>query len=87
MYYAEQKGKHMSDEIQNKPPYLPYTTFKNVVTSLNKNGIIPARIDKTVLAGQSGGTQSYLWAALRFFDLIDESKAPTEDLKNLVNAE
>src|SRR6266436_7212435 len=77
----------MNDEPKNKPPYLPYTTFKNVVTNLNKNGIIPARIDKTVLAGQSGGMQSWLWAALRFFDLIDEGKAPTEELKSLVRAE
>jgi hypothetical protein len=58
-----------------------------VITNLNKNGIIPARIDKTVLAGQSGGMQSYLWGALRFFDLIDESKVPTEELKSLARAE
>jgi hypothetical protein len=77
----------MSDEQKTKPPYLPYTTFKNVIGNLNKNGIIPARIDKTVLAGQSGGMQSYIWAALRFFDLIDDSKAPTEDLKTLARAE
>jgi hypothetical protein len=77
----------MNDEPKNKPPYLPYTTFKNVITNLNKNGIIPARIDKTVLAGQSGGMQSYLWAAFRFFDLMDEVKAPTEELKSLARAE
>ncbi len=70
-----------------KPPYLPFTTFKNVVSSLNKNGIIPARIDKTVLAGQSGGTQSYLWSAFRFFGLIDDAKEPTDDMKRLVPAE
>jgi hypothetical protein len=77
----------MSDESTNKPPYLPYVTFKNIITGLNKNGLIPARIDKTVLSGQSGGTQSYIWAALRFFGLIDEGKAPTEDLKALARAE
>ena len=74
----------MNEEPKNKPPYLPYTTFKNVTTNLNKNGIIPARIDKTVLAGQSGGMQSYIWAALRFFDLMDEGKAPTEEQINQV---
>src|SRR4029453_1751607 len=77
----------MNEEPKNKPPYLPYTTFKNVITNLNKNGIIPARIDKTVLAGQSGGMQSYIWAALRFFELMDDGKAPTEELKSLVRAE
>ncbi|MEY2563369.1 MAG: hypothetical protein QOH88_1562 [Verrucomicrobiota bacterium] len=77
----------MSDESTNKPPYLPYTTFKNIITGLNKNGLIPARIDKTVLSGQSGGTQSYIWAALRFLGLIDEGKVPTDDLKALARAE
>lgn len=77
----------MNEEPKNKPPYLPYTTLKNVIGNLNKNGIIPARIDKTVLAGQSGGMQSYIWAGLRFFGLIDENKAPTDDLKRLVRAE
>jgi hypothetical protein len=79
--------KYMDEELKNKPPYLPYTTFKNVITNLNKNGITPARIDKTVLAGQSGGMQSWLWAALRFFDLMDKDKAPTPELKSLVQAE
>jgi len=77
----------MNEEPKNKPPYLPYTTFKNVIGNLNKNGIVPARIDKTVLAGQSGGMQSYIWAGLRFFGLMDENKAPTDDLKRLVRAE
>ena len=77
----------MNDDIKNKPPYLPYTTFRNVVGNLNKNGVLPARIDKTVLAGQSGSMQSWIWASLRFLGLIDESKAPTDDLKRLVRAE
>jgi hypothetical protein len=82
-----ERHKSMNDEPKNKAPYLPYTTFKNVIGNLNKNGIIPARIDKTVLAGQSGGMQSYIWSALRFFDLIDENKAPTDDLKKLAPVE
>jgi hypothetical protein len=31
--------------------------------------------------------QSYIWSALRFFGLIDEGKAPTDDLKALAKAE
>ncbi|MEY2509168.1 MAG: hypothetical protein QOH01_3497 [Verrucomicrobiota bacterium] len=77
----------MNEEPQNKPPYVAYTTFKNFLASLNKNGIIPSRIDKTLMPGHSGSTQSYLMAALRFFKLIDQTGAPTDDLQDLVRAE
>src|ERR1051326_5692776 len=77
----------MNDEIKNKPPYLAYTTFKNFIASLNKNGIIPSRIDKTLMPGQSGATQSYLMGALRFFGLIDMLGAPEADLQTLAKGD
>ena len=77
----------MKEENQTKPPpYLSFTTFKNFLTSL-KNGVIPARIDKTLMVGQSGATQSYLMSSLRFFDLIDSNGAPRPELKTLVTSE
>jgi hypothetical protein len=76
----------MSEEQILKPPYLSYTTFKNFLGSL-KNGVIPARIDKTLMVGQSGATQSYLMAALRFFKLIDATGAPEPELKTLITSE
>jgi hypothetical protein len=77
----------MKEDNQTKPPpYLSFTTFKNFLASL-KNGVIPARIDKTLMVGQSGATQSYLMSSLRFFDLIDSNGAPRPELKTLVTSE
>jgi hypothetical protein len=77
----------MNEDNQIKqPPYLSYTTLKNFLTSL-KNGVIPARIDKTLMVGQSGATQSYLMSSLRFFDLIDANGAPRPELKSLVTTD
>ena len=39
------------------------------------------------MVGQSGATQSYLMASLRFFDLIDSNGAPKPELKALVTNE
>jgi hypothetical protein len=77
----------MKDENTNKPPYLAYTTFKNFITGLNKNGIVPSRIDKTLMLGQSGSTQSYLLASLRFFGLIDDNNTPADELQELAGSE
>ena len=74
------------DNLVKPPPYLSFTTFKNFLASL-KNGAIPARIDKTLMVGQSGATQSYLMSSLRFFDLIDANGAPRPELKTLVTNE
>jgi len=70
------------------PPYVAYATFKNLLGSL-KEGVVPARIDKTLpfMMGQSGSNQSYLFSALRFFNLIDENKKPTPAFKPLVLGE
>jgi hypothetical protein len=74
----------MKEDNQTKPPpYLSFTTFMNFLASL-KNGVIPARIDKTLMVGQSGATQSYLMSSLRFFDLIDANGAPRPELETLV---
>lgn len=76
----------MNEQNVIKPPYLSHTTFKNFLASL-KNGVIPARIDKSLMVGQSGATQSYLMSSLRFFGLIDMSGAPEPELKALVTSE
>jgi hypothetical protein len=77
----------MKDDNIIKPPYLAYTTLKNFIGNLNKNGMVPSRIDKTLMPGQSGATQSYLMSSLRFFGLIDETNTPTTDLQELANSE
>jgi hypothetical protein len=68
-----------------KAPYLSFTTFKNFVGSLGE-AALPTRIDKSVMLGQSGGTQSYLLGAMRFFGLIDEACAPQQSLRRLTAA-
>ena len=68
-----------------KPPYLSFTSFKNFIKSLNK-GVIPSRIDKSLMPGQSGTIQTYLMAALRYFELIDDIGVPAGKLEALVEA-
>lgn len=58
------------------PPYLSFSTVKNFMDSFKEAGV-PDRIDRTLLSGQSGTTQTYLLAALRFLGFIDEAGAPT----------
>lgn len=62
-----------------KPPYISYVTFKNFLEGLN-NAVIPARIDKGLMSGMSGGTQTYLMATLKYLGLINEDFVPTSDL-------
>jgi len=70
-----------------KPPYLSFTTLTNFLNGFRESGI-PTRIDKSIMPGQSGSTQSYLLSALEFFGLMDaKSGTPTEDLEKLVTAE
>jgi hypothetical protein len=72
--------------ITNKPPYLPYTTFKNFLLSL-KAGAIPSRIDKSLLDRYSGSIQSWLISALKFFRLTDESGKPQPKLDAFIGGD
>jgi hypothetical protein len=71
----------------NKPPLLSYVTFRNFIEGIKKSGIVPSRIDKTLMDGQSGSVQSYLLSALKFFGLTASNGTPTEDLEALLKAE
>lgn len=82
--YSNKGEKTMSDsELPSKPPYLSYTTFRNFLANL-KRGVIPTRVDKSTMPGQSGATQSYLLSALRFFKLIDERGVPQDGLHKML---
>ncbi|MDP3072465.1 MAG: DUF5343 domain-containing protein [Opitutaceae bacterium] len=65
------------------PPYLAFKTFQNFINGFRQAGL-PARIDRTVMAGQSGATQSSLMLTLKYFGLIQENGTPTPALVNLV---
>jgi hypothetical protein len=71
--------------LKNVPPYLPFSTFDNVLRELQ--GKIPHRIDKTVFNTKSGTTQNWIMGALKFFELIDVNGNPQTDFKTLVEAE
>jgi len=71
---------------ERKPPYLPYTTFKNFLASLNA-GAIPSRIDKSLLDRYSGSIQSWLISALKFFGFTDESGKPKPELESFIKSE
>lgn len=76
----------MNTESGIKPPYMPYSTFKNFLGSL-KVGAIPSRIDKSLLDRYSGSVQSWLIAALRFFGFIDETGKPQPALETFVESD
>lgn len=77
----------MTAETKKKdtPPYIAFSTFFSFIKGLSKTGI-PSRIDKSLLRNMSGGNQSALLAALKWFDLIDDVGAHGKPLEDLVNA-
>lgn len=68
-----------------KPPYGPFRTFWNFIEQLRENGPLPQLLDRTQMGKRGGSARSELYMALRFFGLIDERKAPTPVLQELVN--
>jgi hypothetical protein len=64
------------------PPYVSYKLFTRFLNGLRDH--LPARIDRSILSGMSGGAQSALISTFEFFGLIDGSGAPTAALEHLV---
>ena len=56
-------------ESERTAPYLPYATFKGFIRDL-KESVVPTRIDRTIMKHMSGGDQSQLRTALRFFEFV-----------------
>lgn len=59
------------------PPYLSFTTLMNFVKSM-REAVLPNRIDRTLLVGQAGGTQTYILSALRFLGFTEADGTPTQ---------
>jgi hypothetical protein len=70
-------------ELEAKPPYVAYKTFSNLIASLRESGL-PNRIDRSVLSGMSGASQSYVMSAFKFLGLVSVDGVPTALLKQLV---
>lgn len=61
----------VTDEVFS-PPYLSFETFRNFVQRLNPRAL-PPRIDRSMMIGMAGGTQSHLIQAMKQFRLIGDS--------------
>jgi hypothetical protein len=68
-----------------KPPYGPFRTFWNFIEQLRENGPLPQLLDRSQMGKRGGSARSELYMALRFFGLIDDRKAPTQALQELVD--
>jgi len=75
-----------TDTAEFQPPYMSWATFEGILDQLKANGI-PDLIDRSVLDNKSGADQTQFLKAAEGFKLIDAAKAPTERMRNFVNAE
>lgn len=68
-------------------PYLPFDTFRNFVDSLSGGRPLPPRIDRSLMAGMAGGTQTLLLGTLSTFGLIGDSREVLPPFMELVRAD
>jgi len=68
-------------------PYLPFDTFKNFIEGLSGGRPLPPRIDRSLMAGMAGGTQTLLLGALSAFGLIGDNREVRQPFAELVRAE
>jgi hypothetical protein len=67
-----------------RPPYLPASTFLTTIDSWRSAR--PSRVERGVLTKVAGSMQTWLIAALKYFQLIDEDGVPTSRLDTLATA-
>lgn len=72
-------------EAKQTPPYVTYSTFKRFINQL-AGSLVPDQIDDHALSKFSGSEKAALLPALKFLDVMDDSKAPTKRLRELVEA-
>lgn len=66
------------------PPYLPASTFVSTIDSWK--AVRPSRVERDVLSKVAGSMQTWLIAALKYFDLIDADNKPTARLDAIATA-
>lgn len=76
-----------SDETTSRAtlPYLSFATFKNFVDTLSNGRPLPPRIDRSLMLGMAGGTQTLLLGTLTTFGLISEDKDVSPRFLELVS--
>lgn len=79
----------VEDEATQPPvsaPYMSYKGFQNFLGKFAENGL-PARLDGSYFGSASGSLVAQVRGTLRYLDLIDEDKQPTNLLKEIVLAD
>lgn len=76
------------DAKQQAPgaPYMSYKGFQNYLTKFAEEGL-PGRFDGSYFGNASGSLVAQTRGTLRYLDLIDEDKHPTDLLKTIVEAD
>lgn len=74
------------DKKPHSPPYATFTTFTKLLNDLRERGI-PARIDPSVFGSASGSIVYSVLNALKFLHLINEDGVPSDELRQLVEAD
>jgi hypothetical protein len=72
----------MSGRKAAKPPYGAYKAFWSFILALSEHPL-PQYIEDSAMGNRSGTSKSELYAALRFFELIDSERCPTAKLRSL----
>lgn len=67
-------------------PYMSYKGFQNYLTRFSEEGL-PGRFDGSYFGNQSGSLVAQTRGTLRYLDLIDDDKHPTDLLKTIVEAD
>jgi hypothetical protein len=82
-----QKERVVNDSAAKAAPpvYVSWGAFISFINRLRDTGV-PQRIDRSLLANQSGSLISALIAGLKALNLVDDSQRPTEMMKQLVAA-
>ncbi len=72
-----------------KPPYTSYKSFETLIGELRSHEVLPDVIDRSLglLRKRSGSEQAALIAALKWFKLIDNDGARTEQLDKYLVAD
>lgn len=76
----------MPGDATEKNPMPPYVAFKTFSTFIDRLRPMPGRIDRSVMQGMSGATQSQLSAALKYLGLVGPGNVPTQLLCELSSA-
>jgi hypothetical protein len=77
------------DDAKQQPasaPYMSYKGFQNYLTRFSEEGL-PGRFDGSYFGNASGSLVAQVRGTLRYLDLIDEDKHPTDLLKTIVDAD